>query len=129
MIRAQVDGKWFIAAPAEQRYDFYGDEPIEETDECKGCMFQRSPASTCVAAGRAAVEAGMPDCESRPDKCRPGFIYLPDPSGGRQLDIIGEKPDLAQEDFAKVPPREPAPRRKPAATSVSRADPRQRKLL
>lgn len=75
MTRAFANGIWFTAAPAQQLIDFYGDEEVEETDECKGCAFRGAPASACKAAEIAAADAGLPACESRPDKCDPGHIY------------------------------------------------------
>lgn len=75
MSKAFANGIWFTAQPAQQLIDFYGDEEVEETEECKGCVFQRKPSSACKAAGAAAVQAGLPNCESRPDKSDPGYVY------------------------------------------------------
>lgn len=80
MIRATINGKWFTAAPAERK------------DPCNGCMFMDSPAKTCMDAGQAAIAAGMPDCESRGKQ--PGFIYVPDPSEGRQQDLLNKDSKL-----------------------------------
>ena len=73
MIRAFVNDTWFYAEPA--------------TRECLGCIFDNELAAVCRRAGEAAVEAGMPDCESR----GPGassYIYRLDLSNGRQMDLL-----------------------------------------
>lgn len=88
MIRAHLNGTWFTAIPAEQRCDYYGDKEIDQGEECAGCMWRGQRFAVCKAATEAAVAAGLPDCESRPDRYQPGFVYVPDPSAGRQLDLL-----------------------------------------
>lgn len=90
MIRAFANGIWFYAVPATLREGAWWDESSErdETDECAGCAFEKEGSSACRAAEKAAAAAGLPDCESRPDLNRPGFIYLRDPSNGRQMDLL-----------------------------------------
>jgi hypothetical protein len=94
VIRAKYGAAWFIAVPANQRVDYYGDDEIDPTDECKGCLFAKERPSVCRAAGEAAIAAGLPDCESRPEQYKPGYIYVSDPSQGRQLDLLAS-PDAA----------------------------------
>jgi hypothetical protein len=96
MIRAYANGVWFYAKPAQRQVDYYGDHfgEEDETKECAGCVFHKGDHDACKKAGVAALAAGMPDCESRPDLNKPGFIYLKDPSNGRQLDLLedGQQP-------------------------------------
>jgi hypothetical protein len=90
MIRAFANGVWFFAIPAKLREGALWDEKSErdETEECAGCVFEKSEIGACRAAERAALAAGLPDCESRPDLNKPGFIYQRDPSNGRQMDLL-----------------------------------------
>lgn len=91
MIRAAyANGVWFQVVPAESLVDHYADNPLEVTAECAGCLFDKSPAKACGAANQAALAAGLPSCESRPDKGKPGYVYIRDPSGGRQMDLLDD---------------------------------------
>jgi hypothetical protein len=90
MTRAFANGRWFIALPAQRLLDYHGDhfEQQQETDECAGCLFDKARYRACKEAGRAALAAGLPNCESRPDLGQPGFIYVrdkrqPSTAGGR----------------------------------------------
>ena len=103
MIRAHANGLWFTAVPAEQRVDYYGDAPIEETEECRGCLFDKKGFGACRAATEAARAADLPDCESRPDLGRAGFIYVADPSAGRQLDLLTDSPTKENDGQEETP--------------------------
>lgn len=67
MLRAFAHEIYFTAAPA--------------TSECKGCEFDNCRSKVCREASFAAIRAGMPDCDA-------GFIYVRDPSDGRQADLL-----------------------------------------
>jgi hypothetical protein len=73
MLRAFINETWITAEPA----DAWG--------ECAGCIFQKERHAICKAAGEAAIAAGLPDCDSRVGT---GFIYVRDPSDGRQADLL-----------------------------------------
>jgi len=88
MLRATFEGVWFTARPALSLIDYYGDADVDETDECRGCMFRKRHHTICKEVGRVALAAGLPDCESKPHKGRPGFIYKIDKTDVRQLDLV-----------------------------------------
>jgi hypothetical protein len=73
-MRAYANGVWFTAAPGRLSGYHYEDD-FDATNECRGCAFNGRPASECIAAGAAAAEAGLPDCESRPGDADPGYVY------------------------------------------------------
>lgn len=55
--------------------------------ECKGCLFERNNAATCRQAGEIATAQGLPDCEARAPSGQ-AYIYVPDKSDPRQVDLI-----------------------------------------
>lgn len=73
MVRFHYDGLWYTVQEAE--------------NGCNSCIFDGERSAVCQAAGRAAVESGLPDCESRP-RVHKGFIYRLDLSRGRQPDMF-----------------------------------------
>lgn len=73
MVRFHYDGFWYTVQPAEKG--------------CKDCSFEGQRHAVCKAAGEAAAEAGVPDCESRPG-VHSGNIYRLDLSSGRQQDFF-----------------------------------------
>jgi hypothetical protein len=83
---AFANGVWFKAVRAEANGHDPFDDESDERRMCKGCIFDKTNAAACMAAGEAAKAAGLPDCESR--GMDPGYLYVRDPSDGRQLDVV-----------------------------------------
>lgn len=62
---------------------------VPATNECAGCVFEKCRSAVCIAAGRAAVATGLPDCESNPKQGKPGFIYVL--ADARQGDLLEQE--------------------------------------
>lgn len=69
MIRANLNGVWFIASRA--------------TKDCASCLFETEKARVCSQACRAAMLAGMPDCDDKP-----GYIYREYADELSQMDLL-----------------------------------------
>lgn len=84
MIAAEYAGITFTAKELDAE-----NPRLVARDACQGCHFEREKYATCVAVGRLAVEAGLPDCETR-GPTGGNVVYVRTTKGDpRQLDCAG----------------------------------------